>query len=88
VDFQEKTILRQVFWNFVQTMAILYQNLLNLALLSAIFILDTYRAENIHTSIFICFLHAGKEARPLTNHKKKIRGRKARSFFFRNTNFV
>jgi len=36
----------------------------------------------------ICCLHPGKQARPLKNHKKKIRGRKARTFCFRNTSFV
>jgi len=36
VDFEEKTILGQFFRNFVQTKAILYQNLWNFALLSVI----------------------------------------------------
>jgi len=54
VEFQEKTISGEFFRNFVQTKAILYQNLWNFALLSAIFILDPYSAEKIHTSTFIC----------------------------------
>jgi len=37
VEFQEKTILRDIFRNFVQTKVILYQNMWNFALLSAIF---------------------------------------------------
>jgi len=49
---------------FTQTKAILYQNLWNFALLSAMFILRPYCAEKIHTSTFICFLRPGKEARP------------------------
>ena len=42
----------------------------------------------IHTSTFICCLHPSKEARPYTNNKKKIRGRKARTFCFQKTSFV
>jgi len=64
VEFQEKTIPGEFFRNIVQTKAILYKNLWNFALLSAIFILDPYRAEKIHTRTFICCLHPGKEARP------------------------
>jgi len=65
VKFQKKkTIPGEFFRNFVQTKAILYQNLWNFALLSATFILDAYRAEKIHTSTFICCLHQGKEACP------------------------
>jgi len=52
------------------------------------FILGLYCAEKIHTSTFICCLHPGKEARPQTNHKKKIRGRKTRTFCFLKTSFV
>ena len=52
------------------------------------FILGPYCAEKIHTSTFICCLHPGKEARRETNHKKKIRRRKARTFCFRKTSFV
>jgi len=52
------------------------------------FILGLYCAEKIHTSTCIYCLHPGKEARPLTNHKKKIRGRKGRTFCFRKTSFV
>jgi len=52
------------------------------------FNLGPYCAENIRTSTFICCLHPGKEARPQRNHRKKIRGRKARTFRFRKTGFV
>ena len=52
------------------------------------FILGPYCAEKIHTSTFICCLHPGKEARPLKNHRKKIWGRKARTFCFWKTSFV
>ena len=59
---------KKLFWKnfseiFAQTKGILYQNLSNFALLSAIFILRPYCAEKIHTSIFICCLH------PDSSHK-------------------
>jgi len=57
-------ISREFFGNFVQTEAILYQNLWNFALLSAIFILGPYCAEKVHTSTSISCLHPGKDARP------------------------
>ena len=47
-----------------------------------------YCAEKIRASTFVCRLHPGKEARPQTDHRKKIRGRKARTFCFRKTGFV
>ena len=72
----------------MQTKAILYQNLRNFALLSAIFILGPYCAAKAHTSTSICCLHPGKKARPKKNHKKEIRGRKSRTFCFRKTSFV
>ena len=52
------------------------------------FIHCRYCVEKIHTSTFICCLHPGKEARPEIDQKKKIRGRKARTFYFRKTSFV
>ena len=64
LEFQEKTISGEFFGNFVQTKAILYRNMSNFALLLSIFILGPYRAEKVHTSTSICFLHPGKEARP------------------------
>ena len=73
---------------FMQTKAILYQNLWNFALLPSVFILRPYCTEKIYASNFICCLHPGKEARPQTNHKKRIRGRKAKTFCFRKTGFV
>ena len=53
-----------------------------------IFFPGPYCAEKIHASTFVCFLRRGKEARPKTNHRKKIRGRKGRTFCFRKTGFV
>ena len=47
-----------------------------------------YCAEKIHTSTFVCFLRPGKEARPKTNHRKNIRGTKARTFCFWKTESV
>ena len=82
VEFQEKTISGEFFGNFVQTKAILYQNLWNFGLLSAIFILGPYCTEKFHTSTSICCLHPSKEARPQKNHKNEIRGRKSMTFFF------
>jgi len=63
-NFRKKTISEEFFGNFVQTKAILYQNLWNFALFSAIFILGPYCAGKVHTSTSICCLHPGKEARP------------------------
>jgi len=63
-NFSKKLFLENFSEILVQTMAILYQNLWNLALLSAIFILRPYCAEKIHASTFICCLHLGNEARP------------------------
>jgi len=44
--------------------------------------------EKIHKSTFVCCLNAGKVGRPLTNRRRKILGRKARTFCFRRTGFV
>ena len=59
-----KIISGEFFGNFVQTKAILYRNLWNFALLSAVFILGPFSAENVHTSTSMCCLHPGKEACP------------------------
>jgi len=63
-NFWKKLFWDQFFGNFVQTKAILYQNLWNFALLSAMFILGPYCTEKVHTSTSTCGLHPGKEARP------------------------
>ena len=47
-----------------------------------------YCTEKVHASTFVFWLHPGKEARPQTDHRKKIRGRKARTFCFRKTGFL
>jgi len=88
VEFQEKNISGEFYWNFVQTKVILYQNLWNYALLSAIFILGPYCAEKVQTSTLVCCLHPGKAARPQKNHKKAIWGWKSRTFCFWKTSFV
>jgi len=72
---------------FMQTKAILYQNLWNFAQHFAVFILRLYCTEKIHTCTFICCLHTGKEARPQTNHKKKIRGKKLQDVLFLENRF-
>jgi len=64
VEFQEKTIPGEFFKNFMQTKAILYRNLWNSALNSAISFWVRIALKEIHTSTFVCCLHPGKEARP------------------------
>ena len=59
-----KKLFGRICRKFLETKTILYQNLWNFALLSAIFILGPYCAERVHTSTSICFLHPGKQARP------------------------
>jgi len=81
-NFRKTKILGEFFRNFVQTKAIIYQNLWNFAQLSAILFCVRNVLKKTHTSTFICCLHPGKEARPYANHKKKIRGRKPGSFVF------
>ena len=49
------------------------------------FILPPYWVEKIHKDTLIYYLHPGNEAAPLTNYKKTIRERKARTFSFRKT---
>jgi len=63
-DFRKKTILEELFRNFVQTKAIFYQNLWNFALRSEIVFWVRIALKKIHTSTFICSLHQGNEARP------------------------
>jgi len=92
VDIQtwniRKKLFREIFSEmFCANNAILYRNLWNFALLCVIFILRSYCAEKIHTSTLICCLNPGKQPRPETNHKKKIRGRKARTFLFSENQF-
>jgi len=88
LNFRKKLLLENFSEIFAQTKAIFYRKLWNSALLSTIFILRSYCAKKIHTSTFICCLHPGNKARPWKNHKKKIRGRKARTFCFGKTSFV
>ena len=88
LKFQEKTISWEFFRNFVQTKAILYRNLWNFALLSAILFWFRIALKKIDTSTFTCCLHPIKEAGPQKNHKEKIWERKARTFCFRKTSFV
>jgi len=63
-NFRKKLFRENFSEIFVQTKPIIYQNLWNFALISAIFILCLYCAEKIHTSTSIFCLHPGKEARP------------------------
>jgi len=67
MEFQQKIISGKNFKNFVQTKAIIFQNLWNFALLSAILLLVHIALKNsktIHTSTFICCMHPTKETRP------------------------
>jgi len=82
VEFLETTIYGEFFRNFHANQGEPYLNLSNFTLISAIFILHLYCIEKIHTSTFIFCLHPSKDTRPQTNHKKKIQGRKARTFSF------
>ena len=88
VEFREKTISGEFFRNFVQTKAYPLPKLVKFCPTFCNFILGPYCTEKIHTSTFICCLHPGKEERPLKNHRRKIRGRKARTFCFWKTSFV
>ena len=56
-NFRKKLVWENFSEIFAQTIAILYQNLWNFALLYEIFILRPYCVEKIHTSTFICCLH-------------------------------
>ena len=65
VEFQEKTIPGEFFRNFVQNQGyIIYRNLWNSGLISAISFWVRIALKKIHTSTFVCCLHQGKEARP------------------------
>jgi len=88
VEFQEKSISGEFFWNFGQTKAILYRNLWNFSLLSEILFWVRIALKKFKQvlSYVVCTRvrrHVHKK-----NHKKKIRGRKARTFCFRKTSFV
>ncbi len=63
VEFQDKKISGKFFRTFVQTKAILYRNLWNSGLNSAILFWVRIALKRIHTSTFVCCLHPGKEAR-------------------------
>ena len=86
-EFEEKTTSGKFFINFVQTKATL-PKLVKFRPTFCKFFLGPYCLEKVHTSTFICCLHPGKETLPQTNKKKKILGRKAKTFCFRKTNFV
>jgi len=63
-NYNKKTIMGEFFRNFVQTKAILYRNLWNSSLISAISFWVRIALKKIHTITFVCCLHPGKEARP------------------------
>ena len=88
VEFQEKTIPEEFFRNFVENQGYPLSKLVKFRPTFCNFILDPYCVEKIHRSTFICSLHPVKEARPSTNHKQKMQGKKARTFCFRKTSFV
>jgi len=88
VQFQEKTISGEFFRNFVQTKAFLYRKLWNIALLSEILFSNRIVLKKFTQvlSYVVCTQvrrHVRKE-----NHKRKMRGRKARTFCFRKISFV
>jgi len=88
VDFQDKKYFGRIFKKFCASRGYSLPKLVKFRPTFCNFILGLYCAEKIHTSTFICVLHPGKEARQQTNDKKKIRGRKVRTFCFRKTCFV
>jgi len=63
-DFRKKLFRENFSEILFKPKAILYRNLWNFSLLSAIFILGPYCAEKVYTSTSICCLHPGKEAHP------------------------
>ena len=87
VEFQEKTISGEFFRNFIDNKGYPLSKLVKFRPTFCNFILGPYCVEKIRTSTFICCFHPGKDARPQTNHKKKMRRRKARTFCFRKTSF-
>ena len=86
-NFKKKTIMVEILRNFVETKAILYRNFWNSGLISTNSFCVCIALKKIQTSTFVCCLQPGKEAHPKTNQKKKIRGRKSRTFCFRKTSF-
>ena len=64
MEFQEQTISREFFRNFVQTKGYPIPKLVKFRPTLCNFILSLYCAEKIHTSTFIFCLHPSKEARP------------------------
>jgi len=88
VESQEKTIRGEFFKNFGQTKAMLYQSSWNFALFSKILVWVRIALKKFIQvlSYVVCTQvrrHVHKQIK-----KKKIRGRKARTLFFRKTNFV
>jgi len=63
-NFRKKTILGEFLRNFVQTKAILYRNLWNSGLISAISFWVRFTLKKIHTSTFLWCLPPRMEARP------------------------
>jgi len=87
VEFLEKTISGEFFGNFIENKGYPLPKLVKFRPTLCNFISGLYCVRKIRTSTFICCFHPGKEARPLTNHKTRIRRRKARMFCFRKTSF-
>ena len=88
LEFQEKNYFGEIFQNFCANQGYPIPKLLKFGNTFCNFIPGPFCVEKVHISAFICCLHPGKETRPHTNHKKKIRWRKARTFCFRITSFV
>jgi len=87
-EFLEQTISGEFFRNFVQTKAILYRNLWNFALFSAIFFSGfLLRWKNWHKYFHMFF--APRYGDPSINISQKVdRSRKARTLCFWKTSFV
>jgi len=88
VEFQEKTISGEFFRNFVQTKAILYRKLWNIALLSEILFSNRIVLKKFTQVLsYVVCTQVRRHIRK-KNHKGKIRGRKTRTFCFRKISFV
>ena len=88
VEFQEENYSGWIFRNFVQTKAILYRNLWNFGLISAIsFLICIALKKNSHKHFRILFaLRQGGTS--INESQKEDTGKKAITFCFRKTGFV
>ena len=85
IRFQHKIILVKVSRNFLQSKTLLFPNLRNFALVSAILLwvhIALKKSKNIYTSNFVCGLYQFKEAHPKRKHKNKDIRKKSQHVLF------